>query len=393
MVRPKNKANKNLPAYLRYEVNTRTYRLTLINGKRKSIGRNKDKAIQIAIEYNRIARPTTGSMVDDLIKHSADNKGRQLPFTQHVDRLIEIIITEESPSKSTKDTLINDAKRAKEFFKDISAQDITLEHVHDYLNSYHEDSSANVHNRKLGFLEKLFNYAIDQSLMLDNPAKLKMKKRNKSKKKRRRLSSVAFQNIYAASPLWLQTAMDLALQLAQGRLEVGRIKYNIKKPKEGQCGCLWFPEPINGIYGTLFIHRQKVKEREASHIAIPIGQVIKDIIDRSRDGVLCPYIVHRLPDRDQEQSSLTDHRYQVDPNYISREFSSVRDELGLFDHLEKGERPTFHEIRALAARQFSDMGIDPQGRMAHTDSESTKKYVRDHLEWTEVPHAEIKLAN
>ncbi|MCG9745968.1 recombinase [Shewanella sp. Isolate8] len=374
-------------------MNTRTYRLTLINGKRKSIGKNKDQAIQIAIEYNRIARPTTGLMVDDLIKHSGEIKVEQLSFAQHVDQLLELIITEESPSKQLRDTMMNDANRVKEFFNDIATQDITLKHVHDYLNCYHGNSSANVHNRKLSFLQKLFNYAIDQSLMLENPAKRKMKKRNKAEKQRQRLSVDAYQAIHAAAPPWLQIAMELALQSAQGRLETSRIKYRINKPKEGQCGCQWWPEPIDGIYGTLFIHRQKVEDKEASHVAIPIGQVLKEIIERSRDGVVCPYVVHRVPDRNNEQSSLTDHRFQVDPNYLSRSFSDVRDELGLFDHLEMEQRPTFHEIRALAARKFFDMGIDPQARLAHTDSQSTKLYVENHLEWTEVPHAEIKLAN
>ena len=135
------------------------------------------------------------------------------------------------------------------------------------------------------------------------------------------------------------------------------------------------------------------EEKEASHVAIPIGEVLKTIIDKSRDGLLCPYVVHRRPDKLNKQSVATDHRYQLDPNYLSRAFSALRDELGLCDHLEMSQRPTFHEIRALSARLFSDMGVDPQGRMAHTDAKSTKIYVRDHLQWTEVPHAEIKFSH
>jgi hypothetical protein len=394
MVRPKKSSNKHLPPYLQYAIDTGFYRLTLTNGVRKSLGKDKIQAIQIANEYNRIMRPATGLVVDDLIKASGRETTEQLlPFSDHVDRLMEIILKEESPSKQLADTMLNDAARVKAFFKGIPCQEISLEHVNGYLNQYHPDASANVHNRKLGFIEKLINYAIDQSLMLDNPAARKMKKRKKKGKERQRLSLDAFKLIYAVAPLWLQTAMELALQASQARLEISRIKYNIKKPKEGQCGCVWLDTPANGIYGTLFIHRQKVEEKEASHVAIPIGLVLKGIIDRSRDGVLCPYIVHRVPERHNKQSAETDHRYQLDPNYLSRTFSAVRDSINLYDHLELIQRPTFHEIRALSARLFSDMGIDPQGRMAHTDAKSTKIYVRDHLEWTEVPHAEIDMAN
>lgn len=394
MVRPKKPVNKNLPSYLRYEIDSGVYRFTLINGIRKSLGKDKIQAIQIANEYNRIMRPSSGLIVDDLIKASGGIESeQQLPFADHVDRLMEIIFKEESPSKQFASTMLNDASRVKEYFKAIPSQDIGLEHINGFLNQYHPNASANVHNRKLGFIEKLINYAIDQSLMVDNPAAKKMKKRKTKGKERQRLSLDAFKLIHAAAPLWLQTAMELALQASQARLEISRIKYSIKKPKDGQCGCIWFEAPVDGIYGTLFIHRQKVEEKEASHVAIPIGQEIKGIIDRSRDGILCPYVVHRVPERNTRQSAETNHRYQLDPNYLSRGFSAVRDDIGLFSHLEVNQRPTFHEIRALSARLFSDMGIDPQGRMAHTDSKSTKVYVRDHLEWTEVPHAEINMAN
>jgi hypothetical protein len=390
MVRPKNHANRHLPQFVRYEADSKDYRFTLINGVRKSLGKNKEIAIQIANEYNRIMRPNTGNTVDSLIDESCDTGIPFKPFAAHVDRLMQIITSEEQPSKQLKETMKNDAERVKLFFSDIDTNNIGLEQVNEYLNAYHANVSANVYNRKLGFLEKLFAYAIDQSLMLDNPASRKMKKRKTKNKDRTRLSLDAFKQVHAAAPLWLQTAMDLALQTAQARLEVSRIKYSIKKPKEGICGCIWFDTPQDGIYGKLFIHRQKVEEKEASHIAIPIGEAIKQIIDNSRNGMLCPYVVHRRPIRQNKQSELTDHRYQLDPNYISRTFSAVRDSIKLFEHLEMSQRPTFHEIRALSARLFNDMGVDPQGRMAHTDAKSTKIYVRDHLEWTEVPHAEIQ---
>ena len=393
MVRPRSKANRNLPAYLYYDAKL-GYRFTLVNGIRKILGHDRLTAIQIAVEYNRVMRPETGITVDELIKISGGTSGDSTPFSEHVDHLIKIIFAEERPSKQLAATMLNDATRIKAFFKEVACCDIDLEHVNGYLNEYHDDASANVFNRKLGFLQKLFSYAVDQSLMYDNPATRKMKKRKTKSKERQRLNVEAYAKIHAAAPLWLQTAMDLALQASQARLEISRIKYSITAPKDGECGCVWFdtPNESNGItiYGTLFIHRQKVEEKEASHVAIPIGEVLKAIIDKSRDNVRCPYVVHRRPTRMNKQSQDTDHRFQLDPNYLSRSFSALRDELQLFDHLELSQRPTFHEIRALSARLFSDMGIDPQGRMAHTDAKSTKIYVRDHLEWTEVPHAEIR---
>lgn len=85
--------------------------------------------------------------------------------------------------------------------------------------------------------------------------------RRTDEKKRRRLSLEHFIAIRQAAAPWLRTAMDLALQTTHARLEVSRIRYSIREPKDGLCGCVWFEQPQNGIYGTLYIHRQKVQKR------------------------------------------------------------------------------------------------------------------------------------
>lgn len=115
-------------------------------------------------------RPATGLLVDDLIKaYGRETTEQLLPFSDHVDRLMEIILKKESPIKHLAETMVNDAARVKAFFKGIPCQEISLKNVNGYLNQYHPDASANVHNRKLGFIEKLINYASNQSLTLDNP--------------------------------------------------------------------------------------------------------------------------------------------------------------------------------------------------------------------------------
>ncbi|MFK3810948.1 recombinase, partial [Escherichia coli] len=199
-----------------------------------------------------------------------------------------------------------------------------------------------------------------------------------------------FIDIRQAAAPWLRTAMDLALQTTHARLEVSRIRYSIREPKDGICGCVWFEQPQNGIYGTLYIHRQKVQKKEASHVAIPIGEELKRIIDDSRDNVASPFVVHRLPERQVKRSKEVSHPTQVAPDYLSRSFSATRDKLGLCDNLLMDERPTFHEIRALAAHLFDQQGIDPQGRMAHSDAKSTKIYTQNHIDWVVVPHGEIQ---
>lgn len=47
------------------------------------------------------------------------------------------------------------------------------------------------------------------------------------------------------------------------------------------------------------------------------------------------------------------------------------------------------DFMALSIHLFDKAGVDPQSRAAHTDAKSTKIYKRDHVEWVEVPAAEL----
>ncbi|HCJ7694129.1 TPA: recombinase [Citrobacter freundii] len=387
--RPRKREYRHLPDYLVFDKDRGVYKFTLITGKKKNIGKDRAIAIAIAREYNLRMRPATSPSIEYLIRESGGIAGEAKPFAEHVDHIMARAIEDERPSQSTLDDWNNDVLRVKEFFINVPACDIELEHVNAYINQYHADASANVQNRKVSFLKKLFSYAVDESLMFENPATRK-KMRRIEEKKRQRLSLDQFTAIRRAAEPWLRTAMDLALQTTHARLEVSRIRYSISEPKNGVCGCVWLPQPENGIYGTLYIHRQKVQKKEASHVAIPIGEELKRIIDDSRDNVASPYVVHRIPDRQVKRSKEVSHPTQVAPDYLSRSFSSLRDRLGLCDHLKMDERPTFHEIRALAAHLFDKQGIDPQGRMAHSDAKSTKIYTQNHIDWVVVPHGEIK---
>ncbi len=392
--RPRKTAMKHLPEHLYFDPRRGSYRLRLVSGRFKMLGKDREVAIAVVKEYNRVARAEIAMTVDSLLSNSY--KYDEPSLGDHVDDLLKRIIKEEDPSEDLIHTFKMDAERTKKFFTGIPCSHITLQHVNDYLNEYHADASANVHNRKVSWLKKLFSYAVDESMMLSNPAELKKKKRVE-KKQRQRLKLEWYKKIHAVAPLWLQTAMDLSLQTTHARLEISRVQYNIKSPNQKTCGCVWLETPVYSgvsgvIYGTLYIHRQKIANKEAAHVAIPIGEKIKQIIDRSRDNTVSNFVVHRLPEKcPTTLSKDVAHLTQVAPDYISRSFTKLRDEVGCCDHLEPSQRPTFHEIRALAAHLFDVKGIDPQSRMAHTDAKSTKIYTQNHVLWVEVPFAEIEI--
>ncbi|TMN38824.1 tyrosine-type recombinase/integrase [Pseudoalteromonas sp. S2755] len=381
--------NSDLPAHLYHDAK-KGFRFKLINGERVSLGYNRAEAIAIAQEYNMRMRGGNKQGIEALITRSAP---KQEALAAYLDKIQTRIIDEEKPAHDTMKTLMNDIERAKKFFAETHPKDIELTHVNEYLYTFHDGASNQVTNRKISFLGKIFAYAMDEGLMTKNPAKLK-KTKPKEEKQRVRLTPDDFKRIYAAAPLNIKVAMDLALQTTHAALEISRIEYKLSKPMPNRCGCVWFKEPQmqNGgkVYGTLYIHRQKVKNKEAAHVAIPIGQAIKDIIDMSKkDLFFSPYVVHKRATNYNIVSQECTHATQFNPSYLSKQFSDIRDKIGLYKHLPKSKRPTFHEIRALSAFLYSQAGIDPQARMAHTDAKSTKVYTENHRDWVEVPLAEL----
>jgi hypothetical protein len=308
------------------------------------------------------------------------------PLSHWVPVVLLRVKKEEKLGANAMSTFEADCNRLVEQFGSIMTKAINLETVNAYLELNCSGKSNNVYNRKISFLRKVFDYLCDMSAMATNPAELK-KVKPKEEKKRQRMDLAAFKQIEAAAPLWLKTAMNLALQTTHAVLEVSRIKYR---------DCEYFPAPVieNGleVFGVMRIHRQKVQKKEASRVAIPITAALKQIIDVSRqDHILSPYIVHKRKTDSNPVSKEVTHETQLVSTLISRTFSELRDELGLYDHLDKDSRPTFHEIRALSIHLFTQMGIDPQARAAHTDSKSTKIYQRGHVEWVEVPAAELAI--
>lgn len=261
-------------------------------------------------------------------------------------------------------------------FGSVYSKMITLETVNDFLAIAADGKSNNVYNRKLGFLNKIFKYLVDESAMQINFAEQKLA-RPKEEKKRQRLKLDDFKKMLDASATdrklhWLNIAMRLSLQTTHATLEVSRMKYRDIKD------------------GHIRIHRQKVQHKEASRVEIPITAELQKVIDESRK-MACPYIVQRVGRYREQIGEGCDHPFQVSSKQISREFSNLRDKLGICSQLSKEQRPTFHEIRALSIHLFDKAGVDPQSRAAHSDAKSTKIYKENHVEWVRVPAAELKI--
>ncbi|BFT29905.1 tyrosine-type recombinase/integrase [Alteromonas sp. D210916BOD_24] len=355
------------------------YRYRYPNGREFffPISTSRGDAIQATLAFNLELRP---------IGHLSQKKGDKYnrPLSEWLPKVVERVKADEKPSDGVFSTFLKDIERLVEGFGHVYSKDIDLETVNEFLDRYVSGKSNNVYNRKISFLSKVCSYLVDMSAMAHNYANDKLVK-PKEEKKRQRIDIHSLKQIHDAAPPFLRVAIELALETTHATLEISRIKYR---------DCRFLKEPLTEsgftIYGYMRIRRQKVKKHESGFVEIPITKALKESIDRSREEkIVCPYIVHRIGRYRSQIGEGCDHPMQVGSQYLSRAFSDLRDELGLYKHLKKDERPTFHEIRALAAKMFKDKGIKPTARMAHKDEKTTEIYTENHVEWVRVPAAEL----
>lgn len=344
-------------------------------------GTQEFEAIEAATIFNQKHRNPTIKLLMDYDQYNKPLKNWLVTVKKrvHDEEFKKNVI-----SKGVYDAFLRNLERLDELHGDVMSKSMDLSHVNDYLTKYSKGASNEVYNRKITFLKKVFSYICDMSGMELNPAENK-KRKPKDQKQRKRLNLDNFNSILEDAPHWLAIAIRLSIQTTHAVNEISIAKYR---------DCEWFKEPLieNGlkVFGVLRIHRQKVKDKEASRVEIPITQKIKTIIEESRrDSIASPYIVHQLLKRNKGLADGLTHATQMTPVFISRAFSALRDKLELYSELEKAQRPTFHEIRALSIFLYGEIGIAPQERAAHTDIESTKIYLKDHVEWVRVQAAEL----
>ncbi|MEZ8323810.1 integrase [Vibrio cyclitrophicus] len=386
------------------------FRFTTVDGVKKlfPIGTVEQEAIQAAHVYNLQYRPELGSafsLSEMTPFRKAVSKGRKDKFNRPLKEWLPLVLSrvkkEERLSKDVYRNLERDCYRLDEFMGRLPTKSIKLQHINEFLSEYYSELSNRQLNNKISNLKKVFSYLADESAIESNFVLNKKQRRLTREdytKARHDLDIENYQKIYDAAPLFLKVAMSLTLETTHAVREIYRLRYRIYKPREGVCGILWNPdkevEYVEGhaVYGMLYVHREKVKKSDASTVAIPVTQTIKDIVDLSKTSrLICPYIVHRKPKQQQRGiSKETDHLYQVHHHNISKEFSKVRDSLGLYSHLKKSLRPTYHEIRGLAARMIEQQGQSATERMAHANAKTTKIYTgTSDIIWHQVPPVEV----
>lgn len=358
--RSRSPETRDLPKNLYKKRDSYVYRHP-ITGKCFGMGTDKRKAVQAALELNHTLIPQkaaarlnaviqAGKLVPDII---AAYKSQYLPRKK---------LTQGALNNHT--YILN---RVKDTFPTTAFSALTVGDLADYLNKLGPEAYR-THRR---VLVEVYRFALSQGEVAQNVADSTLPAMP-ADKQRKRLSLEQFNAIYALAGPWMQTAMDLALLTLQGRLEVSRMKYSDIQD------------------GWLYVTRQKTK----AHMRIRVNGELQAVIDRSRDNLVSPLIVHRDPDsRRRTHMATKSHWTAVTAPYLSKEFARLRDECDLFADLEPVQRPTFHEIRSLGTYLYEQQcgSLDAaKALLGHRDEKMTEHYRDGHaIEWQD---AEIQLS-
>ena len=285
-----------------------------------------------------------------------------------IDRLIDRYIEHRVPEKNwsaqtTKNMqwLMGDVRH--QFGKRI-ASTITTKDIADFMRG----KTPNAQQKYKAFLRDLFRFAISEGEINTNPVDNVLIKKAPPRQ-RGRLSLDAFMKIRDAAPDYLRVAMELCLYTMLRPSDLVRLEFA-------------------GIRDSrLYTDVAKTQNyNDPIYLSIAITPAIQQTLERAMgSGVDSPLIIHKEPRRIDTRKK--EHKTAVSTKTLSREFTRIRDELGLYDDKPRAQRPTFYEIRSLSAslaKKYAEL-VDIQTLMGHTDAKMTKHYQAGHeIEYTQV---------
>jgi integrase len=116
-----------------------------------------------------------------------------------------------------------------------------------------------------------------------------------------------------------------------------------------------------------------------------MGQALREVVlECMRSPVVCPYVIHYPPKaRKRKQLDAKLHWNAVTADYLTKSFTQARDDSKAYEDVPAGERPTFHEIRALGAWLYEQQKFPHeyiQALLGHADGKMTKHYQEGHGE-------------
>ncbi|WP_214510516.1 tyrosine-type recombinase/integrase [Pseudomonas brassicacearum] len=353
--------NRNLPANLYPNGKYWQYK-NPITGKKTSINKPMAEAIKLANAANAKLLPLLADDGSLLAMITGDDAPK---FSGCLDRFENEWLGTRNYAERTLKEIKFKLARYREDLGDLMMGQLDVLTVAEYLDGFEN----NAYTKHRGLLVQIFAFAVAKGLCERNSAELTLVKKE-AEKKRQRHTVEGLNTIlnYGGTPIWLKRAIRLGLLSLQRREDI----------------VMWPKSAVDLEQNTIKVSPGKTQNYgKPVHLEIAMGQALREVVaECMRSPVVCPYLIHYSPKaRKRSQLDAKLHWNAVTPDYLTKSFAQARDDSEAYKDMPAGERPTFHEIRALGAWLYEQQGFPQeyiQGLMGHADVKMTEHYQAGH---------------
>lgn len=364
---PRKVGNKDLPPHLEVDKKKNGaayYRYVFPDGTRSSLGKNKQEAIDAAMALNtELSR--NPDIVNKILNRYQENKA---PTSPPINFAIEQFKTLHLYKKTYSPRSLEEIEyRLTEYlrvFNNRNMSDIMVIDIAVFLNS--KTAHSYVKHRTL--LVQLWAFCCHQGWVSDNIADKTMHAIVPAKKRGRHTLGALMQ-IRAISPDYMQRAIDIALHSIQRRGDEA----------------LLHRDHVDTEKNTLTVLQEKTKNySKPVFIEIDMHPELRMAVDACLNtGIPCPYLLHYRPSKlSSKIRAAKNHPFAMTPDFITKEFTYWRDQAGVYDNMGAGEKPTWHDIRALGITLITEKyGKEYAMALAgHADERMWSHYMSGHSE-------------
>ena len=364
--RGRTRKNHDLPQNLKVLNNqSGTYYFYVFpDGRCKSLGKNKQEAIQLTNELN-LALSVNKDKLSSLLNHhkNAPEKTKSPPFDWAVKDFTEKRLSLKTISERTRKETDYKLRQYIEFFGTTNVHKIEHSQIVSFLN----DKTPHTYVKHRILLSQLWEYFVHQAWADKNHPENTMRA-IMPKKVRQRHSLDKLMAIRAICPDYMQRAIDIALHSIQ------RLGDQV----------LLHRDIVDLEANTLTVLQQKSRNyAKPVYIKIYMHPELRAAVDACLStGIPCPYLLHYRPARmTAEIRAAKNHPFAMTEKFVTKQFQKFRDESGVYDDLEIGERPSWHDIRALGELLISEKyGHDYAQALAGHSEKMHTHYLSGHGE-------------
>lgn len=366
--RPRKVGNKDLPPHT--ETNTVNgityYRYVMPDGTRHSLGKDKKEAVDAALILNaELSR--NPSIADRILKkqHELAQQNNLVPPMSYVIEQYQKRLAQKKYAQSTRENHRYMLNEYLSKWADRRANELTVLDVAALLNT----KPAHSYIKHRIMLIDLCAFMTHQGWATENVAAKTMDAIVPSKlRQRHTLDALMF--IRGISPDYLQRAIDLALHSVQRRADL----VNLKRTA------------INLPNNTMTVLQEKSRNyANPVYIEVDMHPELQQAVLACVSSPLafqCPYLLHYRPYAITKQTKEKPHHLAMTGDFLSKEFAKYRDLSNVYEDLEIGQRPSFHDIRALGIKLITDKYSQAYAMAlaGHADERMWKHYLDGHEE-------------